>query len=334
MIDNAAARRSCSLFGGRLQGGSRGHEAPGNGEQLVYLHLYVSERHLDTSRIPDRIPFVKMTGSGNDFILVDNRKGLVDTDHCRELVQRACRRKLSAGADGFIFIENDPEIDFRWRFFNADGSEAEMCGNGSRCAARFAHIRGIVPEARMSFRTLAGIISAEVMGERVKVRMTAPHGLENDLCVEVGGRSISLHFVNTGVPHVVMLEESSASLESADVFDLGRTLRYHSRFQPAGTNVNFAFVSDRHHMAIRTYERGVEDETLACGTGSIASALVAASKRLVASPVEVLTRSGETLTIHYEMTPATDPGGFTEVYMEGDAKVVYEAVLWGETLRR
>lgn len=313
---------------------AHGHKALRRSDQFGYLHKYVLGWHLNTSRIPDRIPFVKMTGSGNDFILVDNRKGLVDTDNCRELVRRSCRRKLSAGADGFIFIENDPEVDFRWRFFNADGSEAEMCGNGSRCATRFAHLWGVTAKAQMSFRTLAGIIRAEVMGERVKVRMTAPHGLENDLCVETGDRSLCLHFINTGVPHVVMLEESSASLENADVLHLGRTLRYHSRFQPAGTNVNFAFVSDQHHMAIRTYERGVEDETLACGTGSIASALVAASKRLVASPVEVLTRSGETLTIHYEMPPAADPGGFTEVYMEGDAKVVYEAVLWEETLRR
>ncbi len=301
---------------------------------LEVFTSFLAEWQLNTLKIPDRIPFVKMTGSGNDFILVDNRKGLVDTNNCRELVQLSCRRKLSAGADGFIFIENDPEVDFRWRFFNADGSEAEMCGNGSRCAARFAHLWGIVPKARMSFRTLAGIIRAEVMGERVKVRMTAPHGLENDLCVEAGDRSYCVHFINTGVPHVVMLEESSASLENADVFHLGRTLRYHSRFQPAGTNVNFATVSDPHHMAIRTYERGVEDETLACGTGSIASALIAASRHLVDSPVEVLTRSGETLTIHFEMPPATDPGAFTEVYMEGDAKVVYEAVLWDETLRR
>ena len=289
---------------------------------------------MKTVQIPHRIAFVKMTGSGNDFIVVDNRSGLVDADACLELVRRACRRKLSAGADGFILIENDPEVDFRWRFFNADGSEAEMCGNGSRCAARFANLKGIALQPRMSFRTLAGIIHAEVIGERVKVRMTAPHGLESDFCLDAGDRSLCLHFINTGVPHVVTFEEDRAALENADVFQLGRILRYHSRFQPAGTNVNFALVVDQHHMAIRTYERGVEDETLACGTGSIASALVAASKHLVASPVEVLTRSGETLTIYFEMPPHGGPTEFTEVYMEGDAKVVYEAVLWDETLRK
>lgn len=280
-----------------------------------------------------RINFTKMTGSGNDFILVDNRDHLLDADKCRDLVRLACRRKLSVGADGLILIEDDPEADFKWRFFNADGSEAEMCGNGARCAARFAYLKGIVKEPRMAFRTLAGVIEAEIIGRRAKIRMTPPHGLETDFHVE--GQSLSLNFINTGVPHVVCLAGSGDELENTDVFQLGRTLRFHPHFQPAGTNVNFAFVQGPHHMAIRTYERGVEAETLACGTGSIASALICAEKRLVSSPVEVQTRSGEVLKIHFS-GPHQEPGQgntrFEDVYLEGDAKLVYEATLYEETI--
>ncbi|NLI34140.1 MAG: diaminopimelate epimerase [Deltaproteobacteria bacterium] len=284
--------------------------------------------------IPHRIPFMKMTGSGNDFILVDNRRGLLDADSSRHIVRMACRRKLSVGADGFILIEDDPEVDFLWRFFNADGSEAEMCGNGSRCAARFAHMKGITSGPSMSFRTLAGIIQADVRGERVKVRMTSPHSLETDFYLQIGDRPFCLHFINTGVPHVVNLVEDADALEQANVLEWGRALRFHSRFQPEGSNVNFALVRDSHHMVIRTYERGVEDETLACGTGSIASALVAAAKQLVSAPVEVLTRGGETLTIHFDNPPVGGKAPFNTVFLEGDAKVVYEAELWSETLEQ
>lgn len=280
------------------------------------------------------IPFFKMTGSGNDFILIDNRSRLIEGDRAqRELARKACRSKLSVGADGLILIEEDPEVDFKWRFYNADGSEAEMCGNGARCAARFAFVTGIVPGQRMAFRTLAGIIDAEIRGDRVKIRTTAPHGLETDLLLQGANREFSLDFINTGVPHAVHFVESGAELEQADVFNWGRELRFHPRFQPAGTNVNFVHLRDTHHLTIRTYERGVEGETLACGTGSIASALVAAARCRAESPVDVLTRSGETLTIYFAHTRDTGEGSFSDVCLEGDARVVYEAELWDETLR-
>ena len=289
-------------------------------------------------RLAEKIHFFKMTGSGNDFIVIDNRGLELDADRCKDLVRAACRRKLSVGADGLILIENDSEADFKWRFFNADGSEAEMCGNGARCAARFANLKNIVSKSRMSFRTMAGIIEAEIKGERVKVRMMRPRGLALDLSLQADDRPFRLHFINTGVPHVVCFTEDESSLEAADVFNWGRAFRFHSHFQPAGTNVNFALVRDAYHMAVRTYERGVEAETLACGTGSIASALVAAAKQLVQSPVEIETRGGETLTIYFETADQNEgagegEGGFTNVYLEGDAKVVYEAELWDETLR-
>jgi diaminopimelate epimerase len=283
------------------------------------------------------IRFTKMTGSGNDFIVIDNRNLHLNADRCGDLVRYVCRRKLSVGADGLILIENDSEADFKWRFFNADGSEAEMCGNGARCAARFAYLKGVVGKTRMSFRTIAGIIEAEIKGERVKVRMTPPHSLVVDLCLETEGRPFCLHFVNTGVPHVVNFIENEDELEQTDVSRWGKNFRYHPHFHPAGTNVNFALVRDAHHMAIRTYERGVEGETLACGTGSIACALIAAAKQLVTPPVEVETRSGETLTIYFETARQHESTGvmtYKDVYMEGDARVVYEAELWDETLKQ
>jgi diaminopimelate epimerase len=283
-----------------------------------------------------QIHFFKMTGAGNDFILIDNRKGLVDSDHCQELVRYACRHKLSVGADGMILIENDPEVDFKWRFFNADASEGEMCGNGARCAARFAYLKGIVPKPRMAFRTLAGIIKAELLGDRVKVQMTSPHSLKMDQNLDADGGSFSLDFINTGVPHAVCFAADEIELELTDVLRWGHALRFHPHFQPAGANVNFVWVRDPHHLVVRTYERGVEGETLACGTGCIASSLISAARDRVVSPVDVKTRGGESLTIYFEMSrKKQNPADaqFGEVYLEGEARVAYEADLWAETLQ-
>ena len=285
------------------------------------------------SESQNRIRFTKMTGSGNDFIIIDNRALKLEKERGRELARLACRRKVSVGADGLILIENDSEADFKWQFFNADGSEAEMCGNGARCAARFALLKGIVNRESMSFRTLAGLIEAQVFGERAKVRMTQPHSLEGYIPVDLGDRIFRLDFINTGVPHAVFFAETEAQLEELDVFDRGNSIRFHQRFQPAGSNADFVFVRGPHDISIRTYERGVEAETLACGTGSIAAALVAAARDLAASPVKVRTRGGETLIIYFEKISQEGKTNFSNVYLEGDAKVVYDAELWDETLR-
>ena len=277
-----------------------------------------------------RIPFYKMTGSGNDFILIDNRESIVDADRCVELVKSACLRKFSVGADGLILIEKDGKVDFRWRFFNADGSEAEMCGNGGRCAARFAYLKGIVKKPQISFRTIAGIIRAEVKDTKVKLEMTPPESLETDFDLHLPGRVVRCNFVNTGVPHTVILLDNVNELKKYNVFEVGRTIRYHKRFQPAGTNVNFVVATGPHSMSIRTYERGVEDETLACGTGSIAGAIIGTYKGLVEPPVEMKTQSGETLTIYFDRNDSS----FCNVFLEGDALVVYDGNLWDETIVR
>ena len=269
------------------------------------------------------IDFYKMSGSGNDFILVDNRANRIEAALAPELARNLCRRKVSVGADGLILIENDDEVDFRWNFFNADGSTAEMCGNGGRCVARLANILGICGPS-LSFRTLAGIIRAEVSGSRVKLQMTEPRDLRLDLELDVNGQRFNTHFVNTGVPHTVFILDGPEMLAQQEVVGQGRKVRYHSQFAPAGTNVNFIAVLGEQALAIRTYERGVEDETLACGTGATAVALIGAAKGMVRPPVDVHTKSGETLTIYFDSDQLLP----REVYMEGETTVIYQGRLW------
>ena len=266
------------------------------------------------------LDFFKMSGSGNDFILIDNRDRSLAVGDIAEFVRTVCERKVSVGADGLIIIENSQRADFQWRFFNADGSEVDMCGNGARCAARFAYIRGIAKE-KMSFETAAGIIEAEVRGDTIKVKLTHPHGLKTNISMMIDGKPIEVNFVNTGVPHIVLFVNG---LDRYDVFNVGRKIRYHKEFQPEGTNANFMEVIDAHTIRIRTYERGVEDETLACGTGAVAAVLISSSQELVESPVEVKVKSGETLKIYFRKTGH----GFEDIYLEGKAVVVYEGRIW------
>jgi diaminopimelate epimerase len=272
-----------------------------------------------------KIPFSKMSGSGNDFILIDNRRKILDPDRLGDFVLRVCAPKVSVGADGVILIEESPKADFRWRFFNSDGSEAEMCGNGGRCAARFAVLKGIARE-KLSFETLAGIIEAEVSGRKVNLQMVKPFGLKLDFVVQIDDNSHSLHFINTGVPHAIHFVPEASKV---NVKDFGKKIRFHEQFQPAGTNANFAEVIDRKSIKVRTYERGVEDETLACGTGAVASALISGAKGYVDSPVAVKTSGGEILNIHFQK----EEDGFDRVFLEGDTRLVYEGDLWEEAYK-
>jgi diaminopimelate epimerase len=275
------------------------------------------------------IPFFKMSGSGNDFILIDNRDHIVEAAlglvQVVDFVQSACRRVASVGADGLILIERSDRHAFRWRFFNADGSEVEMCGNGGRCAARFAFLKKIAGPS-MSFETAAGVIDAQVTQDVVKLRLTDPADLQMNVSLRVDGQNLETHFVNTGVPHVVHFVEE---LDAFDVFRTGRAIRYHDHYAPRGTNANFVRVIDGRTLQVRTYERGVEDETLACGTGLTASVLIAAARGLVESPVSVRVRSGEILKVYFERNEK----GFSRVYFEGRVQVIYEGTIWEEAWR-
>lgn len=274
----------------------------------------------------DEVAFVKMSASGNDFILIDHRGGGLDESVLEAFVVGVCRRRLSAGADGVILIEPSPTADFRWRFFNADGSAASMCGNGARCAARFAHRLGICG-GQVRFETGAGPVCAQVDGARVRVRLTDPHGLRMELPIAVEGRTLTVSSVNTGVPHAVVAAER---IDDVDLPALGRAIRFHPRFAPEGANVDFICPDPATGgIAIRTYERGVEGETLSCGTGAAAGALVAAERFGLTSPVGVRTASGETLTVHFQRRGA----GFQEVFQEGEARFIYSGLIHPEAWR-
>jgi len=271
------------------------------------------------------VAFTKMNGTGNDFLVIDHRQGFIPAERQPEFCRLVCRRMFSAGADGVILIENSAAADYRWNFYNADGSVAEMCGNGARCAARFAYQRGIAGRSQR-FETLAGVIEAEVSeDDQVRIRMTEPFGLREET-VLVGGVEKEACFLNTGVPHVVVFVDE----RETPVKELGREIRFHPLFQPEGANANFVCVLGENTLLARTYERGVEDETRACGTGAVASAIIASIKNKVRSPVAVTTSGGERLTV--EFTLRKEGTGAENVYLKGPARIVYTGELTAESL--
>jgi diaminopimelate epimerase len=270
----------------------------------------------------EKIPFFKMSGSGNDFIIIDNRASRMEHAKTPKFIRAVCERKISLGADGLIFIEDSDKCDFSWRFFNSDGSEAEMCGNGGRCAARFAFLSGIAG-SNMSFETIAGVIKADVEGSNVKIQLPIPEKQIKEVELDMCNKSLLIHSLNTGVPHAVLFIED---IDKVDVRDLGAKIRFHPHFQPAGTNVNFVSQDKENVLSIRTYERGVEDETFACGTGAVASALIAVSMGKAVAPVKVLTTGGEVLKVFTNSTVFP----FNEVCLEGGAKVVCNGEIWEE----
>lgn len=271
------------------------------------------------------IAFSKLSGSGNDFILIDNRRDVLPSEELIRAARLLCRRKFSVGADGLIALEDSEKADFRWQFFNADGSSAEMCGNGGRCAARFAVERGIAGPS-LCFETLAGLIRAEVNGRRVKLELPDPEDLRTKVEIPLEPETFQADFINTGVPHVVIIVED---IENVDVRGLGRKIRHHPLFAPAGTNVNFVQKDKNARIFMRTYERGVEDETLACGTGAVASACIGSRVWDLDSPVEVRTRGGEILNVY--LSGREDR--FRDVFLEGETLWVYDGTYRQEALK-
>ncbi len=261
------------------------------------------------------IPFYKMVASGNDFVVIDNRAQVITnpTGFAREI----CRLHQGAGADGLLLFEKSKQANFKMRIINPDGSEAAACGNGFRCIALYAH-EVLKYSSRMLFESGSGLIEGEVgAGGTVKVQLVKPRVFEMNGVLEVRGNRMHYAFLDTGVPHVVIFVEE---LSKIDVFETGKAIRHHGHFQPFGTNVNFVEVKNKKEIAVRTYERGVENETLACGTGSTASAVISVSKGYVTSPVTVLTQSGEKLKIEI----AQKGEEITKVFLEGKAQFVYE----------
>jgi diaminopimelate epimerase len=262
--------------------------------------------------------FTKMNGAGNDFILFDNRTQEFDLD--RNQIAQLCDRHRGIGADGILLLEKPTNhADFRMRYFNADGGEAEMCGNGARCFARFANKVG-GQKAKISFETPAGVISAEFGGDLVTLRMTEPTDLRLAVDLPVAAENKTVHFINSGVPHVVI---PVAKIDDVDVRREGAAIRHHKMFSPNGTNVNFIEKRGPNKIAIRTYERGVEDETLACGTGIVASALIFAASENTSGPINVIARGGDELEVGFEKSGDR----FRNVTLTGPAEFVFEGTI-------
>ncbi len=261
------------------------------------------------------IHFTKVVGSGNDFVVIDNRK-MPHHNNLSRLAEEICHRKNSIGADGMLLLEDSKTGDFKMRIFNPDGSEVDMCGNGARCIALFACKMGIAGR-KMKIDTRSGLLNAEVMGNSVRLQMSFPKDLRLMFNLDMGGMRYEVSYINTGVPHVVRFEKD---VDKADVRKFGAIIRYHKEFSPSGTNVNFVEVISSSKIKVRTYERGVEDETLACGTGATASSIIASMIKGVKPPVEVITRGQETLKVYFYISGKE----VNEVYLEGGAKIVYE----------
>lgn len=273
-----------------------------------------------SNRDPDtRVECFKMHGSGNDFVLIDNRFLHLSGQRMPAWAGIICHRSFGVGADGLIFLDAPPPgkgVDYVWHFFNADGSRAEMCGNGSRCAARLAWVLGMAPREHV-LGTDAGPINAHVLPEDdlVKVQLTPYTDMRLHLDLELRHPVLEAHFVNTGVPHLVLLVPDISAI---DVQGIGRAYRRHPGFAPAGTNVNFVQILDRNNLLLRTYERGVEGETLACGTGAAASALISLLLGLTGDNVLLKTSGRETLGIAVENE---------RVFLTGKAVLVFTARL-------
>ena len=262
--------------------------------------------------------FMKMNGAGNDFVMIDNRIG--DLQLGSDQIVKICDRHRGVGADGVLVLERAANgADFRMRYYNADGGEAEMCGNGARCFARFAD-RVAGPREKVSFETPAGVIGAELQGELVCLQMSEPKDMRLGIDIPLPDRKVAAHFVNSGVPHVVVPVDD---LEAVDVRGLGSAIRRHELFAPKGANANFIKERGPRQIAIRTYERGVEDETLACGTGVVASALIFAATKKIDGPIGVLVRGGNELQVGFEKSGDQ----FRNVTLTGPADFVFEGTI-------
>lgn len=260
--------------------------------------------------------FTKMNGAGNDFILVDNRSGTLRLTP--EQIVRLCHRQRGIGADGLFLLvpSRTGQGDWAWDFYNSDGSTADMCGNGARCFARFIQ-RIAGANGKVSFETGAGVIRATFSGDRVTVNLTNPHGLRLGEQVTLASGTQAIHSLNTGVPHAVLFVPDA---DKAMVQNLGAEIRYHAHFAPKGTNVNFVQILGPNRIRVRTYERGVEGETLACGTGVTASAIIAAKLHGFKPPVQVQVQGGDILEVNF-----TDEGdSFTNVLLTGPADFAFD----------
>jgi len=271
----------------------------------------VSFAKLET--LDEPIPFVKLSASGNDFIVLDNR------DHSYSpavslLAQRLCARRYSAGADGLILVEKSQRATVKIRYINLDGEEFNTCGNGGRCAARYTHL--FVKNDRMiTMETNIGIVKAEIIDKLVKLQLVNPTEIRLNMEVVLDGEAFNGHFVQVGDPHFCVPYKD---IRKIDFVTIARKLRHHESLGPDGANVHFFEQLSRNQIKIRSYERGVENETLACGSGCVSTAVSTFQDGKSDPPVTFEPQSGIPVSVHF--LPTED---FGEIYLQGDARLVY-----------
>lgn len=266
----------------------------------------------------EEIVFTKASGAGNDFVIIDNMSRALHASK-PALAQELCSRHFGIGADGILLLEPSTTAHFTMEYYNADGSHGGMCGNGGRCIAKYAFLHGLAPQ-EMSFVALDFTYRARLAGENVILRMKDPNNVKTDISVRAGNETMSAYFVNTGSPHLVIFVDD---LGAVAVEPVGREIRRHPMFSPEGTNVNFVQLLSRDEIQVRTYERGVEAETLACGTGSVAAGIVANLFKGIHLPVNVHVQSGESLKVH----AIVDGSTVRSPKLEGSAHILFTGSL-------
>ena len=262
------------------------------------------------------IEFTKMHGAGNDFVVIDNLDGRLDLT--TEQIAHLCNRRFGIGADGVLLLEKGPteDLDAQMIYYNADGSRAEMCGNGARCFTSFALAHNLGQDGQLKFRTDAGDLVGIAGNGTITVQMTPAVDTQLSLRINLAGEQATVHYTDTGVPHVVKFVDD---IESVDIRAEGSELRFHQAFQPRGANANFAQVENG-HVLVHTYERGVEDETLACGTGVTAVAILSHLVHQIPKPIRLRVAGGDTLEVDFN----SEGDIIDQVTLAGPAKVVYQ----------
>jgi len=267
-----------------------------------------------------KIQFTKMSGAGNDFVVIDNRSGIVNDG--ATLARKLCNRRWGIGADGLLLLEPSVDADFKMMYYNADGSYGGMCGNGGRCISRFAVDNGIAGNTQ-NFEALGYLYGSKVSANEVILSMKNPTDLKMNIVLRAGTARLNVHYINTGSPHVVVptaqLSRKYGSLKEIPVDKLGQRIRYDRHFAPAGTNVNFIEKGEGNSIKIRTYERGVETETLACGTGSIASAIVGSRLWKKESPIVILPAGGVPLKVAFKH----EGSSYADITLTGQAVTTF-----------
>jgi len=272
--------------------------------------------------LPDAVPFAKLSASANDFIVLDNRDESF-SDVASLIAEHVCARRYSIGADGLILVENSRHATVRIRYINPDGEEFNTCGNGGRCAARYTHLF-VKPDQHITMETNIGVVKAEIANRSVKLQLVKPTEIKLNLELHLEGKTYRGHYVQVGDPHFVVPFEN---IRNIDFVPLARKLRHHEGLGPAGANVHFIEPITRNRIKIRSFERGVENETLACGSGCVSSAVSTFREGKTDPPVTFEPQSGIPVSVHFQASE--DPG---EIYLEGDARLVYRGEFTREAL--